>query len=80
MHITLPESLESTLTPSQTALHLAIGLYTSGEVTLGQAAEVASLNQTQFLRELGRRKIPMNYGLEDFAEDLITIEKLLAHR
>ncbi len=57
-----------------------IGLYTSGEVTLGQAAEVAHLNQTQFLHELGHRNIPMNYGVEDFAQDLITIEKLRARR
>jgi predicted HTH domain antitoxin len=80
MNITLPEPLETTLTPAQAALHLGIGLYTSGEVTLGQAAEVAHLNQTQFLHELGRRKIPMNYGVEDFAQDLITIEKLRAGR
>jgi predicted HTH domain antitoxin len=80
MNISLPESLETRLTPNQAAVHLAIGLYTSAEVTLGQAAEVAGLNQTQFLHELGRRRIPMNYGQEDFAQDLITIEKLLARR
>ncbi|MEO6750979.1 MAG: UPF0175 family protein [Chthoniobacteraceae bacterium] len=78
MNIALPAPLESSLTESRAALHLAIGLYSSGEVTLGQAAEVAHLSQTQFLHELGRRKIPMNYGQEDFAQDLITIEKLLA--
>ncbi len=80
MNITLPEPLETTLASSQAALHLAIGIYTSGEVTLGQAAGVAHLNQTQFLHGLGRRKIPMNCGVEDFAQDLITIEKLRARR
>lgn len=78
MQITLPAPLEASLTENHAALLLAIGLYTSREVTLGQASEVAHLNQTQFLHELGRRKIPMNYGQEDFAQDLITIENLLA--
>ena len=78
MNITLPEPLESTLTPSQAALHLAIGLFTAWEVTLGQAAEAAGISQSEFMRELGRRKIPLHYGVEDFAEDLIAIEKLRA--
>jgi predicted HTH domain antitoxin len=80
MNITLPAMLENKLTPESVALNLAVGLYSSGEVTLGQAAAVAHLNQTQFLHELGRRKIPMNYGAEDFAEDLVTVEKLLSRR
>jgi predicted HTH domain antitoxin len=80
MEIALPAPFATSLTPSQAALHLAIGLYTSGDATLGQAAEVANLNQTQFLHELGRRKISLNYGREDFAQDLLTVEKLLHSR
>ena len=76
MQITLPAPLEASLTESRAALHLAIGLFTAEEVTLGQAAEAAGLSQTEFMRELGRRRIPMHYGAEDFAEDLITIRKL----
>jgi predicted HTH domain antitoxin len=76
MNITLPEPLEARLTPSQAALHLAIGLFAAEEVTLGQAAEAAGVSQGEFMRELGRRKIPLHYGVEDFAQDLVTIEKL----
>lgn len=68
--ITLPELLETRLTPAQAALHLAIGLFTAEEVTLGQAAEAARLSQSEFMREPGRRKIPLHYGVED----LVTIE------
>ena len=78
MTITLPESLEARITPSQAALHLAIGLFTAWEVTLGQAAETAGMSQSEFMRELGRRKIPLHYGTEDFAEDLVSIGKLRA--
>jgi predicted HTH domain antitoxin len=79
MNIVLPEALETRLTPTQAALHLAVGLFASGEVTLGQAAEASGLSQAEFMRELGRRKIPLHYGTEEFAEDLVTIETLRPH-
>lgn len=76
MNITLPERLEASLSEARAALNLAIGLYTSGDVTLGQAAEAAGISQAEFMRELGRRQLPLHYGVEEFAEDLATIEKL----
>ena len=76
MELTLPERLQHRLTPESTALHLAIGLFVAEEATLGQAAEVAGLSQTKFLRELGRHRIPIHYGAEELAEDLRTVETL----
>jgi len=76
MQLTLPAPLEQRLTPRATALHLAVGLFVSEEATLGQAAEVAGLSQVDFLRELGRRHIPMHYGMEELAEDLKAVESL----
>jgi predicted HTH domain antitoxin len=74
--LTLPERLEARLSPQSTALHLAIGLFVAEETTLGQAAEVAGLTQTDFLRELGRRHLPIHYGAEELSEDLRTVEAL----
>ena len=51
-------------------LHLALGMFVSEAATLGQAAEVAGLTQTDFLRELGARRIPIHYGREELSEDL----------
>ena len=45
MNITLPEPLETRLTPAPAALHLATGHFTAEEVTLGQAAEAAGLSR-----------------------------------
>jgi len=78
MNITLPESIEARLSPESTALHLAIGLFVSEEATLGQAAEVAGLSQAKFLRELGKRRIPIHYGAEELSEDLRAVESLVA--
>lgn len=78
MEITLPASLDARLSPQSTALHLAIGLFVTEEATLGQAAEVAGLSQADFLRELGRRRIPLHYGTEELAADLLAVEALAA--
>jgi predicted HTH domain antitoxin len=70
MNVVLPERLESSLTPRQARLDLAVGMYSSGRVTLGTAAEVADLSIPEFQRELGRRRIPVNYTADDLAYDL----------
>lgn len=76
--VKLPENLEGRLPPQSRALHLAIGLFVSDESTLGQAAEVAGFSQTDFLRELGRRRIPIRYGREELAADLQAVDTLAA--
>ncbi|HEU0008234.1 MAG TPA: UPF0175 family protein [Verrucomicrobiae bacterium] len=63
-------------TPDRLKLATGIGLYPSGEVTLGQAALLAGVSQTQFLHEPGRRGISVNYSLEDLEQDLKTIDIL----
>ncbi len=78
MTLTLPEHLEARISPREMSLHLAIGLFVTEEATLGQAAEVAGLSQADFLRELGRRRIPIHYGREELAADLRAVEALAA--
>jgi predicted HTH domain antitoxin len=80
MILTLPARLEASLSPQSTALYLAMGLFVSDEATLGQAAEVAGMTQTQFLRELGLRHIPIHYGADQLKEDLLTVDILAAQR
>ena len=67
------------LTQEEAKLDFALGLFIDKRVTLGQAAAVASLSQTQFLKELGKRQIPIHYDIEDFEKDLKTIETLELH-
>lgn len=52
---------------------IAIGFYKREEVSLGRASEVAGLTSVQFLSELGRRHIPINYGPEDLRADMATL-------
>jgi len=57
------------LTPQEAVLDFAVGLYTERRVTLGRAAEIASLSQAAFLKELGKRRIPIHYDLADLEAD-----------
>ena len=74
MTITLPvpAALEKTIQPARARLHLAIGAFVTEEATLGQAAEMAGVSQTELMAELSRRRIALHYGSEDFAEDIKT--------
>jgi len=78
MELTLPKPLDTRLSPASAALHLAIGLFVTEEATLGQAAQTAGLSQAEFLRELGRRRIPIHYGKEELESDLQAVEALAA--
>jgi predicted HTH domain antitoxin len=78
MTVELPAALEKCHPPEWAALHMAIGLYVAREVTLGQAAGVAGLNQFQFQRELASRKIPLNYSMDDLRKDLQAVRELQA--
>jgi predicted HTH domain antitoxin len=55
---------------------IAIGLYKREAVSLGRAAEVAGISSVEMLAELGRRHIPINYGVDELREDVATFEKL----
>jgi predicted HTH domain antitoxin len=64
------------VTPDRLKLEAAIGFYSSGDVTLGRAALLAGISQTQLLHELGKRNICINHDVEDLEEDLRTLETL----
>ena len=74
MQLILPSDLEARLSPEAAALHLAIGLFVSDEATLGQAANAAGISQTRFLSELGKRQIPIHYGMNELLEDLEVVQ------
>jgi predicted HTH domain antitoxin len=54
---------------------IAIGLYKRQAVSLGRAAEVAGISSVELLVELGRRQIPINYGVDELCEDVAAVGK-----
>ena len=76
MNITLPAELEKRISREEAALHLAVGLFADEKVTLGQGAEIAGLSQPAFLQELGKRKIPVHYGIKELEQDIAAVAKM----
>lgn len=75
MEITLPAAFETDVTPEQLALNVAVGFYTDGS-SLAEAADIAGIPLADFMKELGRREIPLHYDLDDLANDLATVRSL----
>ena len=75
MSISLPEDLERQFTPEDIRLHLALGMFLDHRVALGQAATIAGLSQSDFLHELGSRRIPIHYDEADALADIAAAEQ-----
>ena len=78
MTFTIPEErLENiALDERDIVVDIAIGLYKREQISLGRAAAVAGLTTPEFLAELGQRKIPINYDLDDLHSDLENLNQL----
>ncbi len=61
---------ELDMTPEQARVDFAVGLYSDNKITLGQAARLSRLSQSKFLKELGRREIPVHYDIQEFNKDI----------
>ena len=55
---------------AESKLERALDLYRGGNVTLWRAAQLADLSLWRFLEEVKRRKIPVDYSLEDAQKDV----------
>ena len=55
---------------------LAVHLYAQGKLSAGKARELAEMDVAAFQCLLGSREVHVNYGLNDFQEDLTTIQRL----
>lgn len=62
------------ISETELRLEIAIVLFQQEKITLGTASQFAGMNQLEFNRILGSRKIPIHYGVEEFRQDLRTLE------
>ena len=77
MKLEVPDQFTARLDQAEVLLDLAVGMYASGHLTLGQAAGLAGIPQARLQRELGSRQIPVQYDLDDLAQDLQAAKDLL---
>ncbi len=79
METTTPKAFQDFLGPEperELIILAAIELYREGKLSLGKAAQLSGLGVREFLYELKRRGIPINYTLEEAEEDIRLIEGL----
>ena len=78
MKIELPDAaLEGTgMTPELATLEVAVALYRDRKVSMGRAARLAGLPRPQFQQEVGKRGVTVDYGVEDYEQDLKSLRKL----
>jgi predicted HTH domain antitoxin len=57
-------------------LEISIFLYQKKILSIGQASKMTQLSRLKYQKELADRKVPINYDLDDFKNDLETLEVL----
>ena len=78
MSFTMPDALlrATGLSEQELAQEVAVMLFEKEKLTLAQAAKLARLSQIEFQQLLARYHIPVHYDLDEFEQDLQTLQKL----
>ncbi len=64
------------MTQQELMQEIPVMLYQKEKITLGQASQLAQMNQLQFQHLLASREIPINYDIEDLETDLKNLAEL----
>lgn len=78
MNIVIPDEVLQTTRMSEAELmqEIAVMLFQKEKLTLGQASNLAGMNQLAFQHLLASRQISVHYDVEDFEADLKTLREL----
>ncbi|MEL6634396.1 MAG: UPF0175 family protein [Bacteroidota bacterium] len=71
---------QAEITAEELILEIALHLYDSGRFSIGQARNLAQLDQISFQKELVKRDIYIKYDIEDLNTDLSNLRKIRTHR
>ena len=82
MPVTIPDEVLAAAHLSEVELRreLAVALFREERLTLAQASRLAEMNQFAFQSILADHQIPVQHGIEEFREDLRTIDALERRR
>lgn len=76
MPVTIPDDVLAAAHLSEAELRreLAVALFREERLTLAQASRLAQVDYLAFQAVLAQREIPVHYGIEEFHEDLRTLD------
>lgn len=63
------------ITAQELTIEIAVYLYDTGRLTMGQARNLAQLDQISFQKELSKRDVFLKYDIEDLETDLDNLQK-----
>ncbi len=64
------------MTPQELRDELGIYLFEQGKLSFGKAREMTGMTVWAFQQLLGSRGIPVHYDIDDYQDDLKTLEEL----
>ena len=62
------------MTEAEMRQEIAVMLFQQEKLTLAQASRLAEMHRVAFQHLLASRRIPIHYGIEDFEQDVQTIQ------
>ena len=62
------------MTEAEMRQEIAVMLFQQEKLTLAQASRLAEMHRVAFQHLLASRRIPIHYGVEDFEQDVQTIQ------
>jgi predicted HTH domain antitoxin len=68
------------ITAADLLIEIAVYLYDNGRLSMGQARNLAQLDQISFQKELAKRDVYIKYDIEDLETDLENLKKLKRKR
>ncbi|MTJ10018.1 MULTISPECIES: UPF0175 family protein [unclassified Anabaena] len=76
MSLTISDEVlnSSGMTGSELLVEIAIMLFLQERVSLGKASKIAEMNYVEFQELLAKRNISMHYDVEEFEEDIKTLQ------
>ena len=64
------------ISPSELLIEMAVYLYDTERLTMGQAKKLAGLTQLYFQKELSKREVFIKYDVEDLERDLENLKTI----
>ena len=68
------------ITAEELLIEMSVHLYDMGRLSMGQARNLAGLDQLSFQKEMAKRDVYIKYDIEDLETDLENLKKLREQR
>ncbi|NER48352.1 MAG: UPF0175 family protein [Symploca sp. SIO1B1] len=78
MSVVIPDDVlvSARMSEAQLKLEIAIMLFKKDRISIGKACRLAGINLLEFQREISERGICIHYDVEEFDQDIKTLQEM----